>query len=165
MNYPTLKEWTENNAPSEKMRWYEPFYRQVNYVGRTLAVLFGSSVNGEFQLAVPEVVSTHCSKSIICPVSRFILPWGQVILRYNFFNWNVAVFANRDIEFDWESLIGEGHGNYLFLEGMENYRRPPYPEAKREFCFCVSGDFPCYGALLLIQQAAIRSTTGSPASA
>jgi len=67
----------------------------------------------------------HMSKSVQLPVYWFQNSGIEIIARNNFFNWNVSIRSPRGISLPDYFKINQSY-DYLFLEGMEDCKFPPY---------------------------------------
>lgn len=125
MNVP-LQKWANENEPEERMCWKQSWWAQIMFVRDHLA----SALSSPFQdwRATVDVVSTHTSKSIVCPVYFIEVPRLGLKLwaRYNFHDWNVSVEADRPIShFDFLGIVkpnDEASYGYCFCQGMDSWR-------------------------------------------
>jgi len=132
-----LQEWANENKPSKEMIWEGAFWDQIIFVRDTLCRLLmeceradGDTLFNTYE-NLPKVISTHTSKSIVCPV--YYISWHDFIfvMRYNYFVWNVSVMAPYSLKhIDFEDIfeIDEeihsvycgGMGEYTFSSFLKN---------------------------------------------
>ena len=150
----------DDKHPSKEMFAYNAYWCQIVFVGDVLApMIFGQDVPYEEQNALVTVIGSHRSKSVDFPVYQIDAPWGTLILRNNLHNWNVTVYSKvGPLDVDTEGILYEGHGEYLFFEGMDGHNLPPYPETKDSFSFCIGSDFSLYTLLFLFRRAALAKS-------
>lgn len=81
-----------------------------------------------------EIVGTHFSKSIECPVIKIYYKGVEILWQYNFYNWQIMIKSNKDLELDDLELIG-ANCDYFYYQGIPtDYQFKPYSETnKKEF--------------------------------
>jgi len=131
------------------MCFERPYWRQILFVGDTLApILFDSVDESEKKITV---IGFHTSKSCRCPVYRIDAKGFVIIARYNFYNWNVTVISEKVLNVPMlDQLVS---GNHLFFEGMEDYKRPPWENGMAEFSFMTPTHYTLFTAMFLIANA------------
>ena len=141
-----LSQWLENNLPSEDMLWKEAFYGQIK-----LAKIIGGLLSRNYneQINSVQVISTHQSKSIICPVYQIEVKTKQndvvrFILRYNFYSWNISVDSTIPIEGEFLDCFSDENYGYCFCEGMEEYKYGPYKDNHKRFTVDILSDYDVY---------------------
>jgi len=132
-----LTDWIENNKPYDDMLWKEAFWDQIHFVNSNLCALLcggerldDDALYKEYKTLV-RVVSSHTSKSIVCPVYQISWKGFVFIMRYNFFNWKVTVeapYSLKDIDFEdifeidseISSCYCEGMGENIYSSFLKN---------------------------------------------
>ena len=81
-----------------------------------------------------EIVGTHFSKSIECPVIKTYYKGVEVLWQYNFYNWQIMVKSNKDLELKDLDYVG-ANADYFFYQGIPTeYQFKPYSkDNKKEF--------------------------------
>lgn len=147
-----LQAWFNANQPAETMLWKDALAGQVMLVRDRIAALVSETYE-EYRDKV-SVVSTHCSKSIVCPVYHFESQGTKFWLRYNFYNWNVSVDATgpvteaapwgKDRAFgDWVEAFDKSYGN-CFVEGMKEWKFEPWSKDHGKFTVCIEDHYDLY---------------------
>lgn len=88
------------------MLWKGAFGEQVMFIRDTLAALVSVGLDYEDRV-VPQVISTHRSKSLTLPVVSLDRPdlGLRLILRNNFYNWKMSVISERPIVADYGAIF------------------------------------------------------------
>lgn len=122
----TLKDWEEENKPSEDLIYINSFNNQLNFIKNELSLIFKHR---------PIVISQHRSKSICLPVIEFTLWNGTTItMRDNFYDWKVSVYSENEIICD---IIDNEKIPSVYCEGFpEDKVYDSYLNNKK--CFTIS---------------------------
>lgn len=90
--------WSRENVPSDSMLWKGSFGNQIAFVREDLTNLVGANLDWEDKMEIVDVISTHCSKSIVLPVYKLERKdlGLTIVLRNNFYNWKMSVIVERD---------------------------------------------------------------------
>lgn len=139
-----LQEWANANKPEEKMFWYKSFWNQIIFVRDKIAAIMCTS-RKEYKNMV-SVVSTHMSKSILCPVYLMEIPVHNVkiYMRYNYFNWNISVDSGVHIACDFLKCFSDKDYDYCYCEGMEEWKYGKYCDNNAKFTVCIHDDYDAY---------------------
>ena len=132
-----LQDWANENKPSKEMIWEGAFWDQIIFVRDTLCRLLmeceradGDTLFSTYK-DLSKVISTHTSKSIVCPVYQISWHGFVFVMRYNCFDWKVSVSAPYSLEhIDFEdifevdaeihSVYCGGMGEYIFSSFLKN---------------------------------------------
>lgn len=138
-----LQKWADANAPSDYMLYKDAFWQQISFVRDRVAGLLARTYEQCCDLV--DVVSTHCSKSIILPVYHIALPQDrcEFWMRNNFYNWNVSYLGCHPLDCDFLNCFDDS-GSYLFCEGMEEWRYGSHANDPSRFTVCVWNDYDLY---------------------
>jgi len=142
---------------------------QVHFVRDYLSGLVWSDVKYDDRATEPErsdckvtamVIGEHRSKSVRLPVFAFDRPdlGIQIILRDNYYNWNISVIAERPIACDLRGFPTDfssakeraeyqprGYWGYCFFEGFPTVLMfGPHAIDQRKFSLWVNGDYEAY---------------------
>ena len=139
-----LQKWANEHKPSDDMIWKDAYWRQIMFVRDKVAGLLARTYTQYRDLV--DVVSTHTSKSIICPVYFIDLNKDgvNIWMRYNYFNWNISVLSDERIDCDFLGCFDDRNHNYCFCEGMEKWKFGTYAESKFRFTVCIDSDYDVY---------------------
>jgi hypothetical protein len=156
----------------------DPRLDQVHFVRDTLSRLFWADIPYEKRnLASPRedcketayVIGEHTSKSVRLPVYSLERPdlGLQVILRENYYDWNVSVVSETPINSDLRGfqldyseddrkrfpdgyIPGRSWG-YCFFQGFpEEFKFGPFCENPRKFSLCIGDNYDVYVFVRLI---------------
>ena len=148
-----LKDWIQNpeNNPGTEMYWYSAYWDQVNFVKDYVAMVMSRTYK-EWQEIV-EVIGTHTSKSIKCPVYRLRTKDATITMRYNFHDWNISVDSEKPIDVDFFGAISEHPETFYGMEGMPGLKYPPYERGSLRFTVLCYNDYDCYMFFRIMKRA------------
>lgn len=150
---PAILEWMRENVTegfAKGMLYRQAAIDQMHFFRDRVATLFlPRDAEPTERDAFCKIESWHTSKSIDLPVYYFHTGIVEVVARDNFYNWNVTVGCTRELELPTYFDI-DGGFNYLFMEGMEQWRRSPYRDNRREFSFCVWDKYVLFAVMMCI---------------
>ena len=128
-----IQKWFVENQPDDQMRYKEAWWNNNLLIRDRLLNLFPHYI--------AEVVGTHCSKSIRCPVIKTGYKGVEIIWQYNFYDWQIMVKSYEDLELDNLELY-KADGDYFYYQGIpEEYKFDRYSKTnKKEFAINVYGD-------------------------
>lgn len=101
-----LQQWISKQVDDE-MLWKGAFGRQVGFVRDAIVPLFTWGLDYDDSEDVPNVISTHRSKSIVLPVYELTRKdlGIRLILRDNFYNWKLSVISEKPVIADFTGLF------------------------------------------------------------
>ena len=143
-----IQNWFNSHEPSEKMVYHRPWWDCNTFVRDNIVELFDSKY--------AEVVGTHYSKSIECPVIKTYYKGVEVLWQYNFHNWQIMVKSDKDLVLTDLDYIG-ADADYFFYQGIPvNYQFKPYSESnKKEFAISTVSSKYCVFAFAVELKKAI----------
>jgi hypothetical protein len=102
-----LQAWISQQAVGDEMLWKSAWGHQVSFVRDDLVGLVGAGLDYDDTHAIPNVISTHVSKSILLPVYELSRPdlGLRLILRNNFHDWKLSVISEKPIDADFSGLF------------------------------------------------------------
>jgi hypothetical protein len=142
-----IQNWFLENAPSDDMNYKEAWWKNNIFIRDRILKLFPHYI--------AEVVGTHYSKSIKCPVIKTGYKGVEIIWQYNFYDWQIMIKSNKDLKLTNLKLYN-ADADYLYYQGIpENYKFDRYSKTnKKQFAIDVSGDlFDVYGFALELRKA------------
>jgi len=98
------------HTPSKEMYYYNSFHAQVKRF---------AEIAEELGVAMPAVVATHASKSVLLPVPSYNCPNGFILLRSNFHDINMCVVWRFPPSLTLEQVYGEGRDWDWYLGEIE----------------------------------------------
>src|SRR5262249_30999654 len=95
------------HSVGNEMLWKGSWGRQLLFVRDVLVPLVGRGLDYEELAEVPDVISTHTSKSIQLPVYALRRMDKRITfyLRDNFFNWKLSVDSAQPVRADFDGLF------------------------------------------------------------
>jgi hypothetical protein len=129
-----IQEWISSNIPAEHFTYKKNWSRNNCFIrDRLIETLFNSKE--------AEVIGTHVSKSILCPVVKTYYKDVEIIWQYNFYGWQIMI--NSPVELKLFNLkLYSATGNYLYYQGIpEEYQYKQYSKSDRQkFAINITGD-------------------------
>jgi hypothetical protein len=128
-----VQKWFLDNEPSDEMRYKDIWWRNNVFIRDRILVLFNSKE--------AEVIGTHYSKSIKCPIIKTVYKGVEVIWQYNFYDWQIMIKSNKEIKLEFLELCN-ANGNYFYYQGIPNeYQFEPYSKKnKKHFAINIRGN-------------------------
>ena len=119
--------WFNLNEPEDTYVYKKTWWKNNMFIRDEI-------VNRLFNDKQAEVVGTHFSKSIECPVIKTYYKNVEILWQYNFYHWQIMVKSNKDLELKDLDYVG-ANANYFFYQGIPTeYQFKPYSEEnKKEF--------------------------------
>lgn len=139
--------WLEEHKPEDKMIWKKPWWENNVFIREDLFKLFGYDY---------EIVGSHYSKSIECPVVLVKYKGVEIILQYNFYDWQVMVNSKEAIELNNLDLC-HATGDYFYYQGIpEEYEFKQYSDTNnKQFAIDITDDLKYVFAFMLMLKIAI----------
>lgn len=128
-----IQPWFEKYAPDEHLIYEAAWWENNIFIRDRLLKLFPNYI--------AEVVGTHHSKSIKCPVIKTGYKGVEIIWQYNFHDWQIMIKSEKDLELKNLDLY-QADGNYFYYQGIpEDYKFQPYSKNnKKQFAIDVSSN-------------------------
>ena len=128
-----IRDWIVENEPGKDMLYREVWWKNNMFIRDRLLSLFDSEG--------AEIVGTHRSKSIVCPVIKAVYKRVEIVLQYNFYNWQIMIKSPVELKLLNLDLY-KADGDYLYYQGIpEEYRFEKYSkENNKEFAISIFGD-------------------------
>jgi len=159
-----LQKWITAQTVGDEMLWKGAFGSQVGFVRDTIVSLFGWGLHYEAKDEIPDVISTHRSKSIILPVYELTRKdlGLRLIMRDNFYNWKLSVISEKPVIADFTGLFHttppvepDYTGDPLhqvYFEGFPKELIFGYyePSDKKKWSAEISGNYGLYTTIFLI---------------
>ena len=128
-----IRNWFIENEPSEDMLYRREWWDNNIFIRDRLLSLFDSEE--------AEIVGTHRSKSIVCPVIKAVYNGVEIVFQYNFYDWQIMIKSPVELKLLNLDLY-KADGDYLYYHGIpEEYRFEKYSkENDKEFAIDIYGD-------------------------
>ncbi len=131
-----FQEWISNNIPAEHFNYKKNWSRNNCFIrDRLIETLFNSKE--------AEVIGTHVSKSLLCPVVKTYYKDVEIIWQYNFHDWQIMINSPRDL--DLKNLAWyKADGDYFYYQGIPvEYNYESYSKNnKKQFAIDIYWDEP-----------------------
>lgn len=123
-----IQAWFNKNEPSNNFSYKQIWWKNNVFIRDRIMELFNDSA---------EIVGTHYSKSIECPVIKTRYKDVEVIWQYNFYNWQIMIKSKKSLKLNNLELLN-ADGDYFYYQGIPtNYQFKPYSEENnQEFAIC-----------------------------
>ena len=109
-----IQNWFIKNEPSEDMLYREEWRNNNIFIRDRLLSLFDSEE--------AEVVGTHYSKSILCPIIKTVYKGVEIIWQYNFYDWQIMIKSPKELKL-FNLKLYKADGDYLYYQEIpEEYR-------------------------------------------
>lgn len=143
-----IRVWFNTHEPKENMLYHESWWEHNVFIRDNIVEMLSDKV--------AEVVGTHYSKSIECPVIKTYYKDVEILWQYNFYNWQIMVKSNKDLELTDLDYIG-ADADYFFYQGIPTeYQFKPYSESnKKEFAISTGDSKYCVFAFAVELKKAI----------
>lgn len=128
-----IQNWFMENEPSDVMNCHKAWWANNVLIRDRLLVLFNSKE--------AEVIGTHYSKSIKCPVIKTIYKGVEIIWQYNFYDWQIMIKSPIELKL-FNLKLYKADGDYLYYQGIpEDYKFEKYSNINnKEFAIDIYGD-------------------------
>lgn len=158
-----IDNWAQKNKPSDNMIYKDSFWSWIRFISYTFFDMFFKEYTKdiddwdkieEIVNKHHEVIGSHTSKSILLPVLKIDYKGVVFVLRYNFYNTEVTVFSDNEIDITRYSDVFESQENTRFYhEGIPKKYcvDVPYIKSHRKFTFRVNTLYDFYAIMLIIQ--------------
>jgi len=150
--------WIRVNTPDENLIYKSGLGKQVHMIRdlimRNIFYDRGGDDLSAYRAFQPNVVGTHCSKSVLLPVMEINLQKYDIILtlRNNFYNWNISVESENEVLMDHKGIINDDSYDYCFCEGFDLKKKfGKYEDNKKQFTICIVDDYSLYTFMYLLK--------------
>ena len=129
-----IQKWFLDNEPDELFRYHKTWWDNNVFIRDRI-------VESLFNTTEAEVIGTHYSKSIECPVIKTVYKGVEVIWQYNFYDWQIMVNSKKDLNLEFLELYS-ADGDYFYYQGIPaEYKYEPYSKNnKKQFAINVHGE-------------------------
>ena len=131
-----IQKWFLENEPSDDFKYKEHWWENNMFIRDNIVYFFNDKE--------AEVIGTHYSKSILCPVVKTYYKDVEIIWQYNFYHWQIMIKSNKEIILTDLDYIG-ADADYFFYQGIPTeYQFVPYEKSnKKEFAICTNSGRYC----------------------
>ena len=128
-----IRNWFVDNEPGKDMLYREIWWKNNMFIRDRLLSLFDSEE--------AEIIGTHRSKSIVCPVIKAVYKGVEIVFQYNFYVWQIMIKSPTELKLLNLDLY-KADRDYFYYQGIpEEYRFEKYSkENSKEFTISIYGD-------------------------
>lgn len=139
--------WLEEHEPDDEYKWKHSWWDRNVFIREELFKLFGYDY---------EIVGRHYSKSIECPVILVKYKNAEIILQYNFYDWQIMVNSKEAIELNNLELC-HATGEYFYYQGIpEEYNFKKYSDTNnKQFAINIDDNLMYVYAFMIMLKIAI----------
>ena len=145
-----IQKWFLDNEPSETLLYHKTWWSNNAFIRDRI-------VDRLFNTTEAEVVGSHYSKSIKCPVIKTVYKGVEILWQYNFYDWQIMIKSPKFISLKNLKLY-TADGDYFYYQGIPaEYQFKPYAKSNRqEFAINVYGELMDVWAFALELKKAIK---------
>ena len=128
-----IQEWFRSYQPGTDMAYTKESWKNNLLIRDRLVELF--------RHAEAEIVGTHYSKSVLCPVIKTVYKEVEIIWQYNFYDWQIMVKSPIELKL-FNLKLYKADGDYLYYQGIpEEYQFKRYSKTNnKEFAISIYGN-------------------------
>ena len=128
-----IQDWFRANQPGTEMAYTKEWWQNNLLIRDRLVELF--------RHAEAEIVGTHYSKSVLCPVIKTVYKEVEIIWQYNFYDWQIMIKSPKELKL-FNLKLYKADGDYLYYQGIpEAYRFKRYSKTNnKEFAINIYGN-------------------------
>lgn len=158
-----IDNWAQKNKPSDNMIYKDSFWFWIRFISYTFFDMFFKEYTKDIDdwdkieeiiNKQHDIIGSHTSKSILLPVLKIDYKGVAFVLRYNFYNTEVTVFSDKNININRFSDIFESDKTTCFYhEGIPSKYcvDDSYTKNHKIFTFRVSNLYDFYAIMMIIQ--------------
>ena len=128
-----IQEWVRTYQPGTDMAYTKEWWKNNLLIRDRLVELF--------RHAEAEIVGTHYSKSVLCPVIKTVYKEVEIIWQYNFYDWQIMIKSPVELKL-FNLKLYKADGDYLYYQGIpEEYQFKRYSKTNnKEFAISIYGN-------------------------
>ena len=128
-----IQEWFRTYQPGTDMAYTKEWWKNNLLIRDRLVELF--------RHAEAEIVGTHYSKSVLCPVIKTVYKEVEIIWQYNFYDWQIMIKSPAELKL-FNLKLYKADGDYLYYQGIpEEYQFKKYSKTNnKEFAISIYGN-------------------------
>ena len=129
-----IQKWFLDTEPSKELLYHKAWWANNVFIRDRI-------VEGLFNTTEAEVVGTHYSKSIECPVIKTVYKGVEIIWQYNFYDWQIMIKSPVELKL-FNLKLYKADGDYLYYQGIpEEYQfKKSSKTNNKEFAISIYGN-------------------------
>ena len=158
-----FQKWLLDHQPDDNMRWKDNFWHTYCFWSDSILPMFTDEFYSKrfnwdaLFIGIDkntDVVGEHMSKSIINPVVKITYKDVEIVFRYNFYDYEVAVLSPKAIELPMEKLFVSKETDFFYQGFPKEYQvKERYEDNNRRFVAKIYDDYSFYTFMFLLQRA------------
>ena len=167
-----IRDWANENEPSDNMIYKKAYWSWIGYIeNEVLPRFFNSLIKDlDYEDAVSvmnnhhNIIGTHMSKSIKLPVIELKLKSCTIVFRYNFYDTELTVISNKDIDLSGlEDMFRSDDSIQFYHQGIPNNYiiDTKYTEDKKRFTANIVGYSEFYTIMVAVRNSILKSIFNS----
>lgn len=155
-----FQKWLLNYQPNDNMLWKDAFWHTYCFWRDRIFPMFTDEYHNKqinWEILDKEidkntdVIGTHMSKSVINPVVKITYKGTEIVFRYNFYNYEVAVISPRAIELPMENLFQSKNTSFFYEGFPKEYQiEERYEDNKSKFMASIGDHYSFYTFMFLL---------------
>lgn len=154
-----LIEWVRDNTPSEKMLNRESFLKTYDFISNDVLQLFENKFIREWDKRINyvnsyhDIIGTHWSKSIKHPVLKITYKGTEIVFRYNFYDYEIAVISDNELNIPMNDLFESKNESFYYQGFPEEYKLTErYEDNKKKFMAYIRDKYKFYTFMYILKQ-------------
>lgn len=153
-----FQKWLMEHQPADNMLWKKAFWNTYVFWRDTVIPMFILDKNKSWDKICEEmdryteIVGQHTSKSIINPVLKITYKGTEIVFRYNFYDYEIAVVSNKLVSIPMDGLFRSAKASF-FYQGFPNcyVLNERYESDKCRFMASLGTDYQFYTFMFLLK--------------
>ena len=157
-----FQRWLSAHRPDDNMCWKDAFWYTYCFWRDDILPMFTDKLYSKqfnwdaFKNEIDkntDVIGEHRSKSIINPVMKITYKGVEIVFRYNFYNYEIAVISSKPIELPMKRLFSSKEESFFFEGFPKEYQvTDRYEDNKRRFAAKIFDHYRFYTFMFLLQR-------------
>ena len=159
-----FQKWLVDHMPEDKMLYKKQFSDYMVFWRDRIIEKFYPTYDRNYNDEVlirdhnknVEIIGTHMSKSILHPVVRIKYKGVEIVFRYNFYDYDIAIIGDIPLDIPMNGLFGSLSFTHYFNVGCEGfpeeYKLKSYYETNKcKFMACLFDHYQFYTFMFLLK--------------
>lgn len=161
-----FQQWLLDHQPNDNMCWKDSFWHTYCFWRDRILPMFTDefySKGFNWDALVKEIdkntdiVGEHMSKSIINPVMRIIYKDVEIVFRYNFYDYEVAVISPKPIKLPMEKLFSSKETDFFYQGFPKEYQiKDRYEDNNCKFIAKIGDHYRFFTFMFLLQREILK---------
>lgn len=158
-----FQKWLLDHQPDDNMRWKDDFWFTYCFWRDRILPMFTDKFFGKYagyETTIKEIdknteiVGEHWSKSIINPVVKITFKGVEIVFRYNFYDYEIAIISQKPIELPKKKLFRSKEESFFYQGFPDEYQvKERYEDNNRKFIAKIYDHYGFYTFMFLLRAA------------